>query len=154
MTPAAQLRLRPATPADAPALAACVEAAYTPWIARVGRKPWPMLQDYAAVVAGHEVVVAELDGALAGLIVLAETDEGFLIDNVAVDPRRKGQGIGRALLLRAEQSARAKGHASVYLYTNEKMTENIDLYLRAGYVEYARREEEGFSRVFLRKALG
>ena len=85
---------------------------------------------------------------------LRETTDGFLLDNVAVFPDRKGQGIGRALLVHAEQEARTRGHASLYLYTNEKMTENIAMYSRAGYVEYERRQEEGFCRVFLRKMLG
>jgi hypothetical protein len=33
------------------------------------------------------------------------------------------------------------------------MTENIAMYGKAGYVEYERRQEQGFGRVFLRKAL-
>jgi GNAT superfamily N-acetyltransferase len=99
------------------------------------------------------VVVAEAGGEVAGVLVLSETSEGFLIDNVAVLPSRKGQGIGRALLVHAEQEALARGHASLYLYTNEKMSENIAMYERAGYVEYERRQEDGFRRVFLRKAL-
>ena len=132
---------------------ACVQAAYAPWVERIGRKPWPMLQDYALVIREQHVVIAEADGELAGVLVLAETDEGFLIDNVAVHPSRKGQGIGRALLLHAEQEAAARGHKSVYLYTNERMTENIAMYAKAGYVEYERRQEAGFRRVFLRKSL-
>jgi len=87
------------------------------------------------------------------VLVLAETDEGFLIDNVAVHPRKKGQGIGKALLVHAEQEAVARGYGSVYLYTNDRMTENIAMYTKAGYVEYERRQELGFRRVFLRKSL-
>ena len=41
------------------------------------------------------------------------------------------------------------GHSNVYLYTNEKMVENISLYAKVGYVEYERRDEEGFRRVFM-----
>ena len=43
---------------------------------------------------------------------------------------------------------------SIYLYTNEKMTDSITLYAKAGYVVYARRLEQGFHRVFMRKLLG
>jgi ribosomal protein S18 acetylase RimI-like enzyme len=112
-----------------------------------------MLQDYAAVIREQQVVIAEADGELAGVLVLAETDEGFLIDNVAVHPSRKGQGIGKALLVHAEREAVARGYESVYLFTNEKMTENIAMYTKAGYVEYDRRQERDFRRVFLRKSL-
>src|SRR5262245_24259803 len=68
-------------------------------------------------------------------------------------PRKKGQGIGKALLVHAEQEAVARGYGSVYLYTNDRMTENIAMYTKAGYVEYERRQELGFRRVFLRKSL-
>lgn len=68
-------------------------------------------------------------------------------------PECKGQGIGRQLLERAERDATSLGYRSLYLYTNERMTENIALYARVGYLEYERRQEEGFRRVFMRKAL-
>jgi hypothetical protein len=42
----------------------------------------------------------------------------------------------------------------MYLYTHEKMTENLALYSRIGYVEYDRRSQVEFSLVFLRKQLG
>ena len=84
---------------------------------------------------------------------LCETPNGFLVDNVAVFPSRKGQGVGKTLLVHAEHEARKRGYTSLYLYTNEKMSENIALYTQVGYVEYERRQEEGFRRVFMRKAL-
>jgi len=112
-----------------------------------------MLQDYAEVIATDEAFVAECDGALCGVLVFMETADGFLIDNVAVLPALKGRGIGRALLVHAEDQARRRGYDSVYLYTNEAMVENIALYARVGYVEYERRQEEGFRRVFMRKRL-
>jgi ribosomal protein S18 acetylase RimI-like enzyme len=112
-----------------------------------------MLQDYSAVIQTEHVVVADKSGEIAGVLVLAETPDGFLIDNVAVLPSRKGQGIGKALLVHAEHEARERGYTSLYLYTNEEMSENISLYAKVGYVEYERRQEAGFRRVFLRKAL-
>src|SRR5262249_48960723 len=58
------LHLREALPGDAAAVNACVQAAYAPWVERIGRKPWPMLQDYAAVIREQHVVIAEADGEL------------------------------------------------------------------------------------------
>jgi ribosomal protein S18 acetylase RimI-like enzyme len=147
------LRLRLARPEDAPAVSECVAAAYAHWVARIGRTPWPMLQDYAVVIRTSEVVVAEQDGEVAGVLVLSETPEGFLVENVAVSPSRKGRGVGKTLLVHAEHEARRRGYTSLYLYTNEKMAENIALYARVGYLEYERRQEEGFRRVFMRKVL-
>jgi GNAT superfamily N-acetyltransferase len=112
-----------------------------------------MLQDYSAVIQTEHVVVADEHGMVVGVLVLSETPDGFLIENVAVLPVRKGHGIGKALLVHAEHEARKRGYSSLYLYTNEKMSENIALYAKLGYVEYERRQQEGFRRVFLRKAL-
>jgi GNAT superfamily N-acetyltransferase len=150
---ASPLHLRRAHAGDASAVADCVNTAYSHWVPKIGQKPWPMLQDYASIIETEQVVVAEIDGEIAGILVLCETPAGFLIDNVAVLPKHKGHGVGKALLVHAEVEAAARGHASLYLYTNEKMSENIALYLKIGYVEYDRRQEEGFRRVYLRKAL-
>jgi GNAT superfamily N-acetyltransferase len=150
---AKSLSIRPAVAADVARVTECMHAAYEPWVPRLGRRPWPMVQDYSAVTEAEWVFVAESAGRLCGVLVLSETNDGLLIDNVAVLPALKGQGVGRALLIRAEQEARARGYDSLYLYTNEKMHENIALYARIGYAEYERRQEEGFCRVFMRKSL-
>ena len=147
------LAIRAATVADAPRVAACVQGAYRHYVERIGRPPGPMLDDYAEVIRQHRVSVAELDGAVVGVLVLKITDEGFLLDNVAVDPRYHGQGVGRALLTLAEGEARDAGHQSIYLYTHERMAENRELYARIGYVEYDRRVENGYPRVYMRKRL-
>lgn len=36
---------------------------------------------------------------------------------------------------------------NLHLYTNEKMTENLSIYPKLGYVEVGRRTENGFNRV-------
>ena len=148
------MRLRPVTPDDADALTALVHDAYVHYVERIGREPGPMTKDYHDVIEEREVTVAEDEDGIAGLIVVGPTDDGFLIDNVAVHPSKQGTGIGRTLLEHAEQEARAAGYDSIYLYTNEEMTENQALYKRMGYVEYDRRVRLGLARVYLRKQLG
>ncbi|HEY2957620.1 MAG TPA: GNAT family N-acetyltransferase [Actinomycetota bacterium] len=145
--------LRRALPSDAAPVAELVDAAYRHYVERIGRKPGPMTADYAQVIRDHHVTVAERDGAVEGVIVLRVTDEGFLVDNVAVHPSRRGKGLGRALLDHAESEARRAGFDAVYLYTHERMTENLALYSRIGYVEYERRSQGEFSLVFMRKCL-
>ena len=112
-----------------------------------------MLQDYVAVLREESVTVAEVAGRVVGVLVLSNKQEGLLIDNVAVAPAWQGCGIGKALLEHAEAEGRRLRQRTVYLYTNELMVENIALYVRFGYVEYERRQEQGFRRVFMRKAL-
>lgn len=144
---------RPAAAADASQVAALVNAAYAHYVTRIGMRPRPMTDDYAEVIRSSQVTVAEKHGTMIGAIVLATTDEGFVIDNVAVQPSYRGKGLGRALLEFAESAARRAGFDSICLYTHEKMTENIALYSRIGYVEYDRRSRGDFSFVFMRKRL-
>jgi ribosomal protein S18 acetylase RimI-like enzyme len=146
--------LRPATGADVPKVAALVNDAYGHYVERIGILPRPMIDDYAEVIANRRATIAEHHGAIVGVIVLTVDDEGFLIDNVAVDPSHRGRGLGRALLEFAEAEARRAGFDSIYLYTHEKMTENLAIYSRIGYVEYNRRSLGEFSLVYMRKHLG
>jgi ribosomal protein S18 acetylase RimI-like enzyme len=146
--------LRPATAADVPRLTELVSAAYGPYVERLGGPPRPMTDDYADVVRGGRVMVAERAGEIVGLIVLGVSDEGFYVDNIAVDPSHQGSGVGRALLDHAEVAARRAGFDSIYLYTHEKLTENLALYSRIGYVEYDRRLHGDARLVYLHKKLG
>jgi ribosomal protein S18 acetylase RimI-like enzyme len=146
--------LRPATGSDVASVATLIDAAYGHYVERLGMPPRPMTDDYAAVTRDRQVTVAERHGAIVGVVVLTVTDEGFLIDNVAVHPSRRGTGLGKALLQFAEDEARRAGFDAIYLYTHQQMTENLALYSRIGYVEYDRRSQGGFSLVYMRKQLG
>lgn len=153
MTPPRNWSLRLALEADAGALAQLVDDAYGHYVERLGMPPGPMREDYAEVIRTRDVTLAESEGALVGAIVLGVGEQGLTIENVAVHPSRQGEGLGRALLELAEEEARRRGFDSVHLYTHEQMTENLALYERIGYVEYERRAEQGFSRVFMSKRL-
>ena len=145
--------LRRAGADDAAGIAACVRAAYSPYIERIGQAPGPMLDDYDQVVRDHRVHVIEEDGVILGALVLIEKGEGLLFDNIAVQPARQGEGIGRRLMEHAESEARRLGYGHLDLYTHERMTENIAMYERIGYMEVDRRTERGFARVYMRKRL-
>lgn len=147
------LRLRNATPEDAQHLAGLVEAAYGHYVERLGVRPRPMNADYAEVAERSGVTVAEEEGEIVGLIVCEVTAEGFGVDNVAVAPSQQGRGVGRALLEHAEEAALRSGFSSIYLFTHEKMTENLARYARIGYVEFDRRAAAAGRIVYLRKAL-
>lgn len=144
--------IRLGRPEDLPAIRALVQRAYEHYIARIGRKPGPLLDDYAALVSKKRVHVLSDDG-IKGILVLIPEDRAMLLDNIAVDPDAQGRGYGRSLLEFAEQSALAADCESIRLYTNEAMTENIALYSRIGYVETHRAEENGLRRVYMSKRL-
>jgi ribosomal protein S18 acetylase RimI-like enzyme len=145
--------IRLADQADCAGVGACVTAAYAPYVERIGRAPAPMTADYADLIARGTVSVLLEGGELRGVLVLKQEEATLWIENVAVQPGHHHRGFGRRLLAYAEQRARAAKLLEVRLYTHELMVENISLYRRLGYQEVERREEEGFRRVFMRKAL-
>ncbi|WP_286896544.1 GNAT family N-acetyltransferase [Achromobacter sp. UBA2119] len=149
------LLIRVALAGDVPALERIVREAYSPYIARNGATPGPMLDDYPARVAQGVVHVLESKVGIEGLIVLIpESDDScMLLDNIAVSPTAQGKGHGRTLLQWAEDSARRAGFSRIRLYTQEVMSENIAIYTRRGYVETHRATEIGLKRVFMQKTL-
>ena len=147
------LNLRPATCNDLATVQEIVRAAYTPYIDRIGREPGPMLDDYAFLIDGGRVYVAEREDLVQGLLVLIPQDKAMLLDNVAVAPQAQGTGLGRTMMEFAERAAIKAGYPAIMLYTNEAMTENIALYTRIGYAEMYRVEEKGLRRIYMRKPL-
>ena len=152
------LRIRPAETRDLAAITACAEAAYAKYVARIGRKPAPMVADFESQIAAGEVHVAVAwegvgDEEFLGYVVCYPKDGLMHLGNVAVRPEAQGRGAGRALIDFVEDKARADGLPAVDLYTNAKMTENLALYPALGFRETDRRTEDGFDRVFFIKEL-
>ncbi|TSD77867.1 GNAT family N-acetyltransferase [Pseudomonas sp. KBS0710] len=145
--------MRPATANDSTAIEAIVQAAYAPYIERIGRKPGPMLEDYPQLIEGGGVHVLDHAGQVQGFVILRHTETALLLDNLAVAPQAQGLGFGRQLMDFAERQALDAGYSAIRLYTNEMMTENLALYSRRGYVQTHRTEEHGLRRVYMIKHL-
>lgn len=145
--------IRPASALDAGAVQACVVAAFAQYTERIGKPAGPMLLDFLAEIEAEHVWLAESEGRVVGVLVQYETEDGFYIDTVGVEPRLQRTGVGKALLQFAEQEALRRRYDSIYLCTNAKMTENQIFYPRIGYVEYDRRLDGGYNRVFYRKQI-
>ena len=107
-----------------------------------------MLDDYAQLIERGVVFVAEVDGAIGGVIVMWPEPDHFYVDNIAVDPVFQGRGIGSLLLDFADEYALRSQRDEIHLYTNEGMTSNLDYYTRRGFVETHRAVDKGYSRVY------
>jgi N-acetylglutamate synthase-like GNAT family acetyltransferase len=146
--------IRKARLEEADAVRSVVVAAYQHYIRVIGRPPAPMTDDYAARIAADQVWVLEDDSGLAGVLVLEDGPDCFLLDNIAIRPDRQNLGYGRQLLDLAEAEAVRCGWKTVTLYTNALMSDNIAIYSGRGYQEASRKVERGFSRVYMAKPVG
>ena len=145
--------VRPAVPHDQAAIQGVVDAAYAMYIQRIGKRPGPMLADYAALITRGAVHVLETGGGVDGVLVLVPAEGAMLLENVAVRPEAQNVGNGRKLLDFAEWAARRAGYAEIRLYTHQAMHENIARYQRSGFVETHRAREDGYDRVYMAKSL-
>ncbi|MEE7439949.1 MULTISPECIES: GNAT family N-acetyltransferase [Methylobacterium] len=125
--------LRRGAPADADAIRALVEAAYTKWIPVIGRLPIPMRADYAQALRDHRFDLLVAGPDLAGLIETRTEADHLLVVNVAVHPAFQGRGFGSRLMGRADAVAGEAGLTRLRLYTNKKYTANLRLYGALGY---------------------
>ena len=145
--------IRPARSAEAAAVRNVVLAAYERYVAVIGTQPGPMLDDYNARIAAGQAWVLEVANEIAGVLVLEDGPDCFLLDNIAIRPDRQGIGYGRQLMDFAEAQAARRGWQAVTLYTNALMTKNIAIYTKRGYTQQDRRTEKGFDRIYMTKAL-
>jgi GNAT superfamily N-acetyltransferase len=84
-----------------------------------------------------DVLVAEQDGRVVGFLVLsfvsALTGLRAWIDDVAVDPERRRQGIGRALVEAAIQRASRRGATHLFMDTSRGYSDARDFYSACGF---------------------
>lgn len=96
-------------------------------------------------IVGDRVVVAELDGRVAGLAHLQvsptiEYDRpAAKIGALVVDELHRGRGIGRALVGAMEAEARARGCALLFLTTAARRKDAHAFYERVGLEETGKR---------------
>lgn len=142
--------IRKARADDAEALAACMDAAYRPYMERLGDAPLPpMTVDYHEEIASYPVWVVEADATVVGGLVLMPEGDGMTVANVAVHPNFQGHGLGRSLMSFADEEAQRQGYTAMHLATHVLLTENIAFYEHLGWSETSRDD----SRVYMKKML-
>ena len=139
--------IRKAMAEDTARIRAIARGAYAKYVPRIGRELPPMVADFAAEVAAGHVVVIGTAGAVEGYMIAWPETDAYFIDNIAIDPARQGEGLGRQLMHHAVGEARRRRLPAIRLYTNAAMTENLSIYAHMGFVETHRAVEKGFNRV-------
>jgi ribosomal protein S18 acetylase RimI-like enzyme len=139
--------IRPARPDDGPALRALDVQTWSPDVTP-GGPPEPGREFFARGLEPADVLVAEVDGAVAGYVALGhptplESNRHVLhVRGLAVSPEHRGQGLGRALMEAAERAARARGARRLTLRVLGPNTPARALYESCGFaVEGVQRGE-------------
>lgn len=149
----AVLSIRRAEVKDAELVREIVCAAYSKWIAVIGREPTPMTADFNKAIREHEIDLAIVAGEVVGLIEILPHADHLWIENVAVHPHRQGIGVGRTLLAHVESKAAQAELGEIRLQTNEAFAANIALYTALGYAIDRREPFRGGKTVFMSKKL-
>jgi ribosomal protein S18 acetylase RimI-like enzyme len=146
------LDIRRAKPSDLPAIKAIIDVSYAKYRSRMDKPPAPLFRDYGPSVADGTTWVT--GDPITAVLTLYPREGHLYVENVAVDPRAQGQGLGRALMEFAEQQAAERRLHRMALVTHEAMTENQAIYRHLGYVEVERRAEDGYRRIYMQKFSG
>ncbi|VWC21569.1 GCN5-related N-acetyltransferase [Burkholderia lata] len=141
---------RAASEQDVAALVELVNAAYRPTTAAAGwthESAWidgPRItsSQLAATLRTPDSVllVAEIDGSIAGCIEVRKDEHAAYIGTLAVAPSMQDHGLGKALLYEAEQFAvRNWKIGTAVMVVLSARHELIDFYLRRGYTRTGER---------------
>ncbi len=150
-----RIAIRPATPADFPAIERVYHRAYrglepyayeSHWTPEEREKytreylGWAYEED----PEGFFVAVEEPSGEVLGFVSVHTWGEGRArraeIIEVAVDPEQQGHGLGRLLLDHAERYAKSKGCTKIQLWVGSENRRALEIYKRRGYREASRYE--------------
>ncbi len=130
----AEITLRKATMSDEKRIQQCVSQAYASVREEIADLP-DVTGGIHEDIARNDVILAEKDGQLLGVVVFGNTSDGVMIYNLAVSPDAQGQGIARRLLHAVEATADRRQSTVLRLRTHAKMRKTRAMYGHMGWVE-------------------
>jgi ribosomal-protein-alanine N-acetyltransferase len=142
--------IRPARPADVPAVAGLEEA-------NLGRDAWSeglVAEGVSGNLPTVRYLVAEVDGEVVGYAAASIVADIAELQRVAVDPGHRRTGLAASLLGAVVDEARTEGADRVLLEVREDNAGALAFYAAAGFVEIDRRRRyyrDGATAVVLRK---
>jgi ribosomal protein S18 acetylase RimI-like enzyme len=100
----------------------------------------------AAKAAAEDLVLAFVDGALAGCLFAAPRDGALYLGKIAVRPDLQDRGLARRMIAVAEASARARGLKALDLQTRIELTENHRAFTALGFEKVGEGSHPGYTR--------
>ncbi len=127
--------LRDATPLDAGRVGAILSAFIdgTPWMPRIHTRAEDLAHAGTLIARGW-VTVAELDSRVEGFL----AQDGGVIQSLYIDPARQGQGLGSALVHKAQT---ASERLRLWTFAANRPAQNF--YEKHGFTESARTDGAG-----------
>ena len=102
-----RLDIRTANRDDLDFVIQCANAAYALYVPRIGRKPMPMVADFAAELARDHLEILQCEGEPVGYLVSFAQKDHLFIENVALHPDHQGGGLAGQLFAQLERRARS-----------------------------------------------
>ncbi len=135
------LTVRPATPADVPAMMSIARHAATAsqWSMRKYQSVFDVEIPKRIALVIEKNVSAEDNAAIEGFLIAQCVSTEWEIENVAVAGPARRRGLGTRLLLEFLNLARRNGAESVFLEVRPSNTAARNLYEKWAFVESARR---------------
>ena len=112
-------------------------------------RPWSATEIAQLLADSQVYALIQPNGFLIGRCVAGEAE----LLTIAVAPEAQGQGLGAMMVSHAGAVAQAAGLEAITLYTNAAMQGAQRLYARLGFDLVERRHQDGFDRLFYRKAV-
>ena len=134
------IETRTAKPSDERALATLDRATWSTLTSPAPPPPEPDWRFLSEKVDIRDVLVAVVDGEVAGYVRIGhpypiESSRHVIhVSGIAVDPSFQRRGVGAALMSAAEQEARARGARRITLRVLKHNTAAVRLYEKAGFV--------------------
>ena len=100
----------------------------------------------AAKAAEEELLLAREEDMLVGCAFLRPVDETFYLGKLAVLPARRGGGIGRALVRRAQGLAAERAVEAIELQVRVELVENRRFFEALGFRKTGESAHAGYSR--------
>jgi phosphinothricin acetyltransferase len=145
--------IRPATAADAPAVAALWNHYIRDTLVTFNYAE-KSAEEVAAMIAakaaaGHGFLVAETEGALAGFATYGQFRNGVgyartMEHTILLGDAARGKGLGRALMTAIEDHARAGGAHSIFAGVSSGNPDGRAFHAAMGYSEVVTLREVGF----------
>lgn len=133
--------IRTATEADAPAIAALVNAAFAVERAFLDRDRTTLDEILSLFRKGTFLVVDADGGELLASMYLEPRGDRTYLGMLSIQPSQQGRGLGRAMMAVAEAQCRARGDVAIDIRIVNLRTELPPFYRALGFVETGRTEE-------------